>query len=236
VMGEAALTSFKRTTHNAQCRLKMAALSTRMALTLPKQNQSFDGSAYRFGDFVLIPSERMLTRGDLPVSVQPKTFDALLRLVQHAGHLVSKTELIHSLWPDTHVKEANLTNVIVSLRKMLGRESIRTVSKHGYRFDLPILSEPGVDRNTYDLFLQARAIIQTRSLGQIPHAKQLLTLCIAKSPTFAQGWAWLGRSCLFLDKFSETSSLNGDIAQASLERALTLQPNLTEAHAFLTLY
>jgi DNA-binding winged helix-turn-helix (wHTH) protein/tetratricopeptide (TPR) repeat protein len=212
------------------------APSTRMALTFPKENQSLDGSAYRFADFVLLPSERMLTRADIPVSIQPKTFDALLLLVLHAGHLVSKTELMRSLWPDTHVKEANLTNVIVSLRKLLGRESIRTVSKHGYRFDLPILCEPGVDRNTYEFFLQARTIIRTRSLEEMPRARDLLSLCIAKSPTFAQGWAWLGRSCLFLDKFSKSSSLNVDIAQASLERALILQPDLTDAHAFLTLY
>ncbi len=207
-----------------------------MALTFSKQNQRSDGSAYRFADFVLNPSERMLTRADLPVSIQPKTFDALLLLVIHAGHLVSKTELMHSLWPDTHVKEANLTNVIVSLRKLLGRECIRTVSKHGYRFDLPILCEPGVDRNTYELFLQARTIIQTRSLEEMSHAKDLLNLYIAKSPTFAQAWAWLGRSYLFLDKFRESSPLNGEIAKASLERALNLQPDLTDAHAFLTLY
>jgi DNA-binding winged helix-turn-helix (wHTH) protein len=212
------------------------APSTRIALTFPKENQRFDGSAYRFGNFVLQPTERMLTREDILIPIQPKTFDALLLLVMHAGHLVSKTELMGSLWPDTHVREANLTNVIVSLRKLLGRESIRTVSKHGYRFDMPILCEPGVDRDGYESFLQARSIIQSRSLKDIPRALELLTLSIAKSPTLARGWAWLGRGCLFLDKFSDSSSLNGDIAQASLERALILQPDLTDAHAFLTMY
>jgi DNA-binding winged helix-turn-helix (wHTH) protein/tetratricopeptide (TPR) repeat protein len=212
------------------------APSTRMALTFSKENQTFNGLAYRFADLVLVPAERMLTRADISVSIQPKTFDALLLLVLHAGHLVSKTELMRLLWPHTHVKETNLTNVIVSLRKLLGRESIRTVSKHGYRFDLPILCEPGVDGVTYEFFLQARSIIQTRSLEDMPRARDLLSLCIAKSPNFAPGWAWLGRSCLFLDKFSESPSLNGDIAQASMERALILQPDLTDAHAFLTLY
>jgi DNA-binding winged helix-turn-helix (wHTH) protein len=219
-----------------QCRLKEMAPSARIALTLSKENQRLDGSVYRFGDFVLQPTERMLAREGVLIPIQPKTFDALLLLVIHAGHLVSKTELMGSLWPDTHVREANLTNVIVSLRKLLGRESIRTVSKHGYRFDMPILCEPGVDRDGYESFLEARSIIQARSLQDMPRARELLTLSIAKSPTFAQGWAWLGRGCLFLNKFSDSSPLNGDIAQASLERALILQSDLTDAHAFLTMY
>jgi tetratricopeptide (TPR) repeat protein len=73
-------------------------------------------------------------------------------------------------------------------------------------------------------------------LEEMSHARDLLTLSIAKSPAFAQGWAWLGRSCLFLDKFGDGSPLNGNLAQASLDRALTLLPDLTDAHAFLTLY
>ena len=50
------------------------------------------------------------------------------------------------LWPDVHVSERNLTNLIVRLRKILGRDAIRTVSKHGYRFELPVSGEPGVKR------------------------------------------------------------------------------------------
>jgi DNA-binding winged helix-turn-helix (wHTH) protein len=187
----------KRTKHNAQCRLKIMAPSTRMALTFSKENQTFNGLAYRFADLVLVPAERMLTRADISVSIQPKTFDALLLLVLHAGHLVSKTELMRLLWPHTHVKETNLTNVIVSLRKLLGRESIRTVSKHGYRFDLPILCEPGVDGVTYEFFLQARSIIQTRSLEDMPRARDLLSLCIAKSPNFLQAGRGLDAAVCF---------------------------------------
>ena len=37
------------------------------------------------------------------------------------------------LWPDTHVEDANLTNTIVALRKILGKAAVETVSKFGYR-------------------------------------------------------------------------------------------------------
>jgi DNA-binding winged helix-turn-helix (wHTH) protein len=70
--------------------------------------------------------------------MQPKAFDALLCLVRRADRLVSKQELVLILWPSVHVTEANLTNTIVSLRKIVGREAIRTASKHGYRFELAV--------------------------------------------------------------------------------------------------
>ena len=207
-----------------------------MIRTLPKRDPILEFSAYRFGEFVLQPSERLLTRAGALLPIQPKAFDALQFLLLHAGHLVSKEELMRSLWPRTHVAEASLTNVIVSLRKLLGRESIRTVSRHGYRFELPILGEPGIDRRTYEYFIEARTIIETRSLEKMPRARDLLSLCITNAPTFAQGWAWLGRSHLFLNKFRNHSTLGRELAKAALERALTLQPDSTDAHAVLTLH
>ena len=113
-----------------------------------KKNQRSVDTAYRFGDFELHPRERLLKRAGTPVPLQPKAFDALLCLVRRAEHLVSKQELINTLWPAINVSDANLTNTIVSLRKIIGREAIRTVSKHGYRFELPVAGEPGVARAT----------------------------------------------------------------------------------------
>jgi non-specific serine/threonine protein kinase len=115
-----------------------------------KEIQSSVDTAYRFGAFELRPRNRLLKKAGTPVPLQPKAFDALLCLVRRAEHLVSKQELINTLWPGVHVNEANLTNTIVSLRKIVGRDAIRTVSKHGYRFELPVEGEPGVARGTYE--------------------------------------------------------------------------------------
>ncbi len=107
-----------------------------MAHGFSKKNQSAADTAYRFGDFELHPQDRLLKRDGVPVPLQPKAFDALLCLVHRAKHLVSKEELIQTLWPSVHVSEANLTNTIGSLRRILGRDAIATASKHGYRFEL----------------------------------------------------------------------------------------------------
>ena len=94
--------------------------------------------AYAFGDFSLSPAERRLSQAGRDVVLQPKAFDALLLLVRHHGALVSREEIIRTLWPNIHVTEANLTNIIVLLRKLLGKEAIQTVSKYGYRFSFPV--------------------------------------------------------------------------------------------------
>jgi DNA-binding winged helix-turn-helix (wHTH) protein len=205
-----------------------------MAHGFSKKNQSSVESAYRFADFELHPRERLLSKAGTPVPLQPKAFDALLCLVRRAKHLVSKQELISTLWPSVHVSEANLTNTIVSLRKGVGRDTIRTVSKHGYRFELSVTGEPGVARATYEKFVRAKELTAQRSLESMYLARDLYWTCLAEDPTFAPAWAWLGRCCWFLDKFSASSSANLELAHASFQRAFALDPDLASAHQFYT--
>jgi len=199
-----------------------------------KKNQSSSDSAYRFGDFELDPRERLLKKSGRLVPLQPKAFDALLCLVRKAEHLVSKQELIQTLWPSVHVSEANLTNTIVSLRKIVGRDAIRTVSKHGYRFELPVTGEPGIAQAAYEKFARAKELTAQRSLDSMLLARDLYWTCLAEDPSFAPAWAWLGRCCWFLDKFSGTSSANLELAHAAFQRAFTLDPDLASAHQFYT--
>jgi len=166
-----------------------------MAQLFSKENQSSIDTAYRFGDFELYPNNRLLKRANVAVPLQPKAFDALLCLVRRVGHLVSKQELIDTLWPSVHVSESNLTNTIVSLRKIVGRDAIRTVSKHGYRFELPVAGEPGVARTTYEKFARAKELTVQRSMESMHLARDLYWTCLAEEPGFAPAWAWLGRCC-----------------------------------------
>jgi DNA-binding winged helix-turn-helix (wHTH) protein len=101
----------------------------------------FDSSAvYRFGDFVLEPAQQRLTVGDRqPVALTPKAFHTLLCLVKRSGDLVTKQELLASVWPDVIVEEAILARNVADLRRALGDDSstpryIETLPKRGYRF------------------------------------------------------------------------------------------------------
>ena len=91
---------------------------------------------YEFGAFRLDPSERILARRGTRIPLSPKAFDTLVLLVQRHGHVLTKDELIQTLWPDSFVEENNLTQQISALRRALGSEHeyIETVPKLGYRF------------------------------------------------------------------------------------------------------
>ena len=83
--------------------------------------------------------QRLLMRREKVIPITPKVFDTLLVLVERAGRVVEKTELMNLLWPDTFVEESNLTFNISTLRKALGKNSengqyIETIPRRGYRF------------------------------------------------------------------------------------------------------
>ena len=98
---------------------------------------------YEFGSFRLETAERRLLREGEVVSLTPKVFDTLVLLVENAGHLVSKDELMAALWPGMVVEEANLTKNVWLLRRALGDSAgtspfIETVPKVGYRWVAPV--------------------------------------------------------------------------------------------------
>ena len=125
--------------------------------------KNMEDGAYRFGEFSLFPSERQLCQNATSIPLPAKAFDAMYLLVRNHGGLVLRQVLIQTLWPDIHVTEANLTNIIVLLRKILGRDAIQTVSKYGYRFTLPVLGEPGVKQAAYASFVRGKELAAERS-------------------------------------------------------------------------
>jgi len=102
---------------------------------------------YEFGRFRLDGTGRVLFRGDKAVPLPPKAAAVLLLLVQNAGSVVDKNELLNRVWQDAFVEEGSLTRTISILRKVLQagdkrKECIATVSKQGYRFMLPVKEIP----------------------------------------------------------------------------------------------
>jgi len=96
-------------------------------------------TCYEFGTFRLDVNQRVLTRSGEPVSLTPKATDILVLLLNNAGQLVDKEELIREVWPDSFVEEQNLTQNIFVLRRALGdgtagAKFIETVPRRGYRF------------------------------------------------------------------------------------------------------
>lgn len=106
---------------------------------------------YEFGPFVLDTGQHVLLREGGPVALTPKTYDALVILVESGGRMLPKTELMKALWPDSFVEESNLTQQISMIRRALGESAgepryIVTVQGRGYRFAAPVvtIAEPPV--------------------------------------------------------------------------------------------
>src|SRR5690348_2175005 len=106
---------------------------------------------YEFGPFRLDTQRRLLARAGQRVDVTPKAIETLVVLVQSAGLVVTKEDLLQRLWPDTHVEENNLTQCILVLRKALGETAgenkyIATVPGRGYRFVATVQRPPELGR------------------------------------------------------------------------------------------
>jgi len=96
-------------------------------------------SSIRFEGYVVDRPGWTLRWADEPIALNRKSFDLLLYLVDHRDRVVSKEELLETLWAGQFVEESNLTQQIFLLRKALsrhesGRKIIETVPGRGYRF------------------------------------------------------------------------------------------------------
>jgi TolB-like protein/DNA-binding winged helix-turn-helix (wHTH) protein/Flp pilus assembly protein TadD len=100
-----------------------------------------------FGPYRLDTRARVLLQAGTIVPLTPKVLDTLVVLVESAGRLISKDELLQSVWPDTFVEESNLAQNISVLRKALGQlpgngPYIETIAKRGYRFIAEVRPAP----------------------------------------------------------------------------------------------
>jgi DNA-binding winged helix-turn-helix (wHTH) protein/Tol biopolymer transport system component len=109
-------------------------------------NKSF---VFRFADVEVREREFTLIKAGKALTVEPKAFRALLFLLHNPQRLISKEELLNSLWGDAAVTEGSLTRCIWLLRRLLEDDIhqpryIETVATVGYRFVCPVeVSEDG---------------------------------------------------------------------------------------------
>jgi predicted ATPase/DNA-binding winged helix-turn-helix (wHTH) protein len=90
---------------------------------------------YQFGDFDLDVVRGCLFKGGEEVKLRPKVYEALKYLVEHAGRLIGKKELIEAVWPDTFVTDDSLVQCTVELRRALddhAQQLLKTVPRRGY--------------------------------------------------------------------------------------------------------
>ena len=92
-----------------------------------------------FGDYLLDPDRRELTRLAEVVAIGPQVFDLLVHLIQNRERVVSKDSLLGAVWDGRIVSEATITSHINAARKAVGdngqeQRLIRTIARKGFRF------------------------------------------------------------------------------------------------------
>ena len=142
--------------------------------------------AVHFGPYRIYPGQRLVLESDRPLRLGRRAMDILLILLEHAGKVVSKQQLIAEVWPDSVVEEINLRVHMAALRKALGdgqagQRYIVTVAQRGYSFVAPWSLAPIEHRPQNDLVessghnlplrrarLIGRQVLVDRLVAQLP--------------------------------------------------------------------
>jgi len=103
--------------------------------------------AVHFGPYRIHPRQRLVLEAGRPLRLGRRAVDILLILLEQAGNVVSKQELIARVWPKSVVEDGNLRVHMAALRKALGdgqagQRYIVTVAQRGYSFVAPLSIEP----------------------------------------------------------------------------------------------
>jgi tetratricopeptide (TPR) repeat protein/DNA-binding winged helix-turn-helix (wHTH) protein len=101
--------------------------------------ESLRDLSYRLGNLEILPARRTIMEGDEVRPIRAKVFDILLYLIENRGRVVTKEQLIASVWRGVSVTDDSLVQCIVDLRRVLGDDArrpkyIRTLPKVGYQF------------------------------------------------------------------------------------------------------
>jgi predicted ATPase/DNA-binding winged helix-turn-helix (wHTH) protein len=169
---------------------------------------------YRFGAFELDAAAGQLRRDGRALPLRPRPFALLQVLVERAGRILSKDELLDAAWPGVVVEENNLQVQVSVLRKLIGVAAIETVPARGYRFALdvqhgdaiaaPTMAMAGPDRlvgRDADLaaliaHVQQHRLVTITGPGGIGKTRLARAVLAAVQPLLSDAGAWIDLSAV----------------------------------------
>lgn len=109
---------------------------------------------FAFRELELDAARFELRRRGAPVAIQPKVLELLLHLVRHRDRVVSKAELLLTVWPGTRVTDSSLLRAVSLARRAIGDRdpngALATVPRRGYRFQAPVREIPAAVEGATD--------------------------------------------------------------------------------------
>lgn len=206
---------------------------------------------YEFEDFRLRPEDPSLWQGDELVSISPKALEILTLLVRKKGEIVSREELIETVWRDTFVEEGNINYTISLLRKIFeNKHLIKTIPRHGYRLTaevreicedgktpalIPVSqSEPGIKQRSFRWVFAPVSVVLILTLASFAYlSKSEITekAPVNPPPQTSEAMQSYLRGKMILDKRSVENREEKAIDE--FQRAVSLDPTLAIAYAGL---
>jgi TolB-like protein len=124
---------------------------------------------YTFEQWTLDCSRGALIAGTGEIALRPKCFEVLRYLIESAGRLVSRDDVLNAVWPGVTVTEESLTQCVSEIRQALGdagQRVIRTVPKRGYIFTSPVTShDRGVDAHEVSVLVSPEQSASAATAG-----------------------------------------------------------------------
>jgi len=107
--------------------------------TAQPQRESMDNEVFVFGRCEVRVATREVLLAGAQQPIEPRPFELLVYLIRHRGRIVSKDELLDTLWSFDFVTASVIARAVMKIRKVLGDDSeagslIKTIHRTGYRF------------------------------------------------------------------------------------------------------
>ncbi len=168
----------------------------------------FARTIYEFEDCAVDPSRFELRRGGVVEHVEPQVFDVLVHLIRHRDRVVTKAELLDTVWGDRFVSESALASRLKSARRAVGDDGagqrvIRTVFGRGYQFVAPVVEhhEQGAPAPTRAGATPTAPLQQTVRFCTASDGHRIAYATIGSGPVLVKAANWLTH----LDHDRETS-------------------------------
>jgi len=174
------------------------------------------GQTLFFPPFQLDLANEQLWQGERRLPLRPKTFAVLRYLVEHAGVLVTKDELLRAVWPAAHGAEQLPKKSVYELRRTLGDQAgiphfVETVARRGWRFIAPLTAVPPREGPGSGAVARSTTMLVGRDaeLAQL-HGRLAQALAGERQVVFVTGEPGIGKTAL-VDAFWSQCALDREL-------------------------
>jgi TolB-like protein/DNA-binding winged helix-turn-helix (wHTH) protein/Tfp pilus assembly protein PilF len=98
---------------------------------------------FRLGDWLVQPRLNRISRGDSTITLELKVMQVLVCLAGHGGDLVTRQELVDTVWATEFISDNTVTHAVTEIRNALGDDAkspiyVETIHRRGYRLVAPV--------------------------------------------------------------------------------------------------